>query len=204
MDHVTIEGDRVLKDVDSMKNYFVDKYINLFSANEVNFDKFKNFDRYIPKIDTSIEQIDGPISLDEVKKVVFRIAADKCPGQDGIPIEFYKNNFNLIGPFLVELFNRICGFEGEFPESWDFSILKLIPKSEELCFENFRPLQMINFDCKILAGVWADRMGEVTSDLINKYQTGGVRGRSIQASTLLIHLLIQYQKQQSRGALLLV
>ena len=74
---------------------------------------------------------------------------------------------------MVELFNRICAFEGDFPESWDFSILKLIPKSEDYCFENVRPLQMINFDCKILSGVWANRMGEKVPDLINKYQTGG-------------------------------
>ena len=58
---------------------------------------------------------------------------------------------------------------------------------------------MINFDGKILSGVWANRMGEKVPDLINKYQTGGVRGRCINNSTLLIHLLLQYQKQQSKG-----
>ena len=196
LDHVNIEGGNVLKDVDSMKNYFVQKYSELYSHRHVNIEKFKDFDRYIPRIDPSVKQLDGPITLEEVKRVVFRIAADKCPGQDGIPIEFYKNNFKIIGPYLVELFNRVCSFEGEFPKSWDLSILKLIPKSDFFCFDNFRPLQMIDFDCKIVAGVWADRIGEIISDLINKYQTGGVRGRSIQASTLLIHLLIQYQKQQ--------
>ena len=199
LDHLNIENGGVLKDVDKIKNYFVNQYSKLYAQREVSIQKLKEFDKYIPRIDPSVTQIDGPITLEEVKKVVFRIAADKCPGHDGIPIEFYKNNFNIIGPYLVKLFNNICSFEGEFPESWDLSILKLIPKSEFLCFDNFRPLQMINFDCKILAGVWADRIGEIVSDIINQYQTGGVKGRCIQQSTLLIHLLIQYQKQQGKG-----
>ena len=197
--NINIEGGRVLSDVDEIKNYFVSKFTELFSAKPIQKDKFKIFDQYIPKIDSEIEQEDGKITLEEVKKVVFNIASDKCPGEDVIPIEFYKTNFKVIGPYLVELFNRVCGFEGEFPKSWDFSILKLIPKSGEINFDNFRPLQMIDFDCKILAGVWANRMGYVVPSLINRFQTGGVKGRCIQNSTLLIHLLLQYQKQQGKG-----
>ena len=199
LNHVNIEGGRVLSDVNQIQNYFVHKYSELFANKTVNWDKFKSFDKFIPKIDSTIEQEDGKITLEEVKKVVFNIASDKCPGEDGIPIEFYKKHFNIIGPYLVELFNRVCSFEGEFPKSWDFSILKLIPKSGDINFDNLRPLQMINFDCKILAAIWANRMGNVVPSVINKFQTGGVKGRCIQNSTLLIHLLLQYQKQQGKG-----
>lgn len=201
LDHVNMEGGGVVSGLDNMMDHFVDKFSRLYEAKDFDFEKFKGFDKYVPKIDSSVQQIDGEIVVEEVKKVVFRISPDKCTGWDGLPVELYKENFTLLGPYLVKLFNNICAFEGTFPESWDMSILKLIPKDSNL--EKFRGLHMIDFDCKILAGVWANRMAEVVPDLINKFQTGGVRGRCIQSSTLLIHLLIQYQKQQSKGGYIL-
>ena len=69
-DQVTIEGGNILTDINSMKNYFVKKYSELFTAKQANYDNFKQFDKFIPKIGNK-EQVDGIITLEEVKKVVF-------------------------------------------------------------------------------------------------------------------------------------
>ena len=194
----------VLKKRYDIQQHLVEKYQNLFCEREGHFGNLRDFAKFVPKIDSVLEQEDGLITLEEVKKVIFQTSSEKCPGWDGIPIEFYKVNFNVIGPYMVELFNRICSFEGEFPKSWDISILKLIPKSEIISFDTLRPLQLLDFDLKSLAGVWANRMGVVANTVINKYQTGGVKGRSVQDNTLLIHLLLQHQKLQGKGGFLVV
>ena len=193
IDKLNVGGNVVLKDVNLIKSHLVGKYQQLYSKKVTNANLFSNFDQYIPKIQKD-QQITGDISLQEIKKVVFRMAIDKCPGADGIPVEFYQIFWGKIGPLLVKLFKNAQ------PLSWDTAILKLIPKGEDgFSFDNLRPLSLLNVDRKIKAGVWADRMAIVTPPVINRYQTGGVRGRCVQATTLLIHLLIQFQKQQGNG-----
>ena len=196
LDKVYTNNGVVLSKRKDIMNHLVSKYENLFCQKRP-FQGLGIFEKHVPKIEE--DQNDGPITFDELKKVIFNISSDKCPGSDGIPIEFYKLNFKIIGPFMVELFNRICSFEGEFPKSWDTSILKLIPKEDKISFDTLRPLQLLNLDLKSLAGVWAYRMGEVSRAVINKYQTGGVKGRSIQDNTLLINLLLQHHKFQNKG-----
>ena len=66
----------ILRNVEDMQEYFVKQYEKLYSNKDVQIDKFQSFDKYIPKIDTALDQEDGPITLEEVKSVVFGIASD--------------------------------------------------------------------------------------------------------------------------------
>ena len=67
----------------------------------------------------------------------------------------------------MKVFNQCCD-TGEIPNSWKTTIIKLIPKDENnICFDTLRPLSMINVDCKLYAGVWADRMSIEAPNLIN-------------------------------------
>ena len=54
----------------------------------------------------------------------------KSPGMDGIPIEFYKEFFEIIKCDLQANFNNTL-FESQLaPETWNQAITTLIPKKE--------------------------------------------------------------------------
>ena len=116
----------------------------------------------------------------------------KTPGIDGIGIEFYKLHFKKFGHWFTSMYNN-CVKTGNVPKSWEIAILKLIPKTEGVpSFDSLRPISLICDDKKLGAKAIAKRVGVVLPSIIDEHQTGGVAGRNIGDSTLLIHLLIQF------------
>jgi len=52
-----------------------------------------------PSTDTTVWNINGPITMDEIQKVVRSMQCNKAPGPDGLPVEFYKAFFeSSLGP----------------------------------------------------------------------------------------------------------
>ena len=49
--------------------------------------------------------MEGPLSLEECKKVLDTFESDKTPGEDGFTVEFYKTFLDLIGQDLVASLN---------------------------------------------------------------------------------------------------
>ena len=49
---------------------------------------------------------EGKITIDECEKILGSFQTGKTPGNDGIPIEFYKTFWPLIGGFMVDSFNE--------------------------------------------------------------------------------------------------
>jgi len=50
--------------------------------------------------------LQGLITVDECQNVLNNFASGKTPGHDGIPIEFYKTFWSLLGEILVKAFNE--------------------------------------------------------------------------------------------------
>ena len=44
--------------------------------------------------------MEGPLSLEECRKVLDTAESDKTPGEDGFTVEFYRTFFDLIGQDL--------------------------------------------------------------------------------------------------------
>ena len=64
---------------------------------------------------------------------------DKSPGSDGLPAEFYRCFWNIIGNDLVEVLN-FCFSKGLLSESMWLAILSLIHKKNDPCsIKNWRP-----------------------------------------------------------------
>jgi hypothetical protein len=53
------------------------------------------------------EQLEKPITEDELFTAIRKGATNKAPGVDGLGIEFYKMNWEIIGPDLLELMNHM-------------------------------------------------------------------------------------------------
>ena len=93
-------------------------------------DKF--LERYnFPRLNQEeLENINRPITSNEIETVIKNLPANKSPGPDGFTGEFYQTFREELTPILLKLFQKIA--EGEtFPNSFCEATITLIPKSEK-------------------------------------------------------------------------
>ena len=81
-------------------------YENLYTSKSTNDEKNANYIEKVdcPKLNTQDKEFcDKLPTLDECKDAVLNMKNNKSPGLDGLPSEFYKCFWNLIGPLFYEV-----------------------------------------------------------------------------------------------------
>ena len=114
----------------------------------------------------------------EIGSVILHFAGGKEQGHDGISGEFYKTYKVLLVPLAI--YEKALA-KGTFQQSTRKALVLLLlklGKSADKCWA-YRPLSMINFDCKILANVLASRLLPLWPLLILPNQTRFIPGRTI-------------------------
>ena len=103
---------------------------------------------------------------------------NKAPGCDGLPAEFYKKYFNVIGHQFVQVINSETT---HLAESHRLSIITLLCKDPGKAdnLSNRRPISLLNVDNKIVSKVITNRLKLVAGSVIGAEQTCGIAGRSI-------------------------
>ena len=154
--------------------------LNGTAGNKMN-NIFNFEDLPMPTLSNELRQSgEGAISLEESTEVLNSYPLNKVPGNDGLPVEFYKMFWASIGNRLVECFN--VSFEkGELSSSQKQAVITLIEKKDlDRCdLKNWRPISLLNVDAKIASKVIAERMKRLLPGLIHHNQTGYIPGRNI-------------------------
>ncbi len=97
--------------------------------------------------------LEGPLSLQEVESALFSLKKGTAPGGDGLPVEFYRAFWPLVGVELVEVYQESLG-KGELPPTMRTGLVTLLykkGKKEDLA--NWRPITLLTTDYKVLAKV---------------------------------------------------
>ena len=201
---IELPGGEVIEDRVAIMRHLHSEYTTLFEGVEPDREYEDMFFKDLPTLAPGdIEE--GELSYEEMENALREMGEGKSPGIDGIGVEFYKRHFKKFGRWFTSMYNN-CVRTGVPPKSWEIAILKLIPKGDGIpSFERLRPLSMICVDKKLGAKGTAKRVRGVLPLIVDEHQSGGVAGRDIQNSTLLIHLLIQfYTKKRESGYILSV
>lgn len=131
------------------------------------------------------------ISEDEISKSIKTLKNNKAPGPDGFSASFYKEFDRSLTPTLLKLFNSIA-LEGRVSKSMGEANIIVIPKEgkDPLLTKNYRPISIINLDCKIYAKILAIRLNAILPNLISNSQVGFLKNRLSSDNTrLLCHSL---------------
>ena len=132
-----------------VRNYHEELYAKKFE----NIGEMVTFlEKYnLPKLnEEEAENMNRPITADEIEAVIKKLPTHKSPGPDGFTGEFYKAFKEELTPILHRLFEKIQN-DGRLPNSFYEASIILIPKpdKETTKKENFRPVLRVNKDAEI-------------------------------------------------------
>ena len=151
------------------------------------------------------EICEGSIMENEIKVVLKNMANGKSPGSDGYPAEFYKFFWLDLGEYLLKSLNE--AFEvGELSQTQKQGIISLIPKGDKPreFIKHWRPISLINVDCKLLSGVLAHRLKQILPKIIGNEQKGFLKKHYIGENIRTVYDLMQYLDDQNKDGMLLL
>ena len=191
-DHTITENQREIR---QLTRQF---YQNLFTAEPVSPEAQNTLLHDLPQLPADkVTQLDEPISLDEYTFALKNIANGKTPGVDGIPCEFYKKFWSLLGNDFHQVFQKSIS-DGLLPTSCRRAVITLLPKQgDNSLLKNWRPISLLCSDYKIFTKALSLRLKQVLQDIIHVDQSYTVPGRQIFDNIHLIRDCIHFHNDMN-------
>ena len=129
---------------------------------------------------TQRQELDKDITISEMTTALKQMANGKCPGLDGLSVDFYKMFFTIIGDVLFDA--ALESFKDkQLFQSALAGVINLIPKPKKdpRKLLHLRPISLLNVDLKIIEKILANRIRAVIDDIIDTDQKGFLSNRRI-------------------------
>ena len=163
-------------------------------------------DYNVPKLDKcKSDELEGPITIDEISAVLKQQKNNKTPGSDGYSSEFFKFFWPDLRYFITRAVNDIFS-QNKLPISLRLGIISCIPKKDKPrhLIKNWRPITLLNVLYKIISGCVSKRIKTYLHSLISTTQTGFLSGRYIGENTRYIYDLMSYTENNNIPGLLML
>jgi hypothetical protein len=122
-------------------------------------DKFLNACNQQKLNQEDINDVNSPITCNEIKIIIKSLPTKKSPGPDGFMAGIYQTFKEELTPIILKL-SQETEREGTLPNSFYEASITLIqkPNKDITRKENYRPMSLMNTDAKILNRILANRI----------------------------------------------
>ena len=149
------------------------------------------------KINENADFLTIDFNVLEMTKVLKSFKKGKSPGIDGLPVEFYDKFWDILVHELLTVFKEFDRHD-RLPDSFRTGIVTLLHKKDDKTdLKNWRPITLLNFDCKLFSKLLSGRMSQVLEDVIHPDQACAVPGRKITDSLILIRDAICFARDRN-------
>ena len=171
-------------------------YENLYQEDrDINFTLQNTSGIKVPK-DQKAQQ-EKQITLEELGQAIRGMSNNKTPGEDGIPVDFYKVFWSKIKQPFYEMMQ--CCYQKKFLHTTARrGILNLIPKpgKDTRYIKNLRPITLLNTDYKIIEKAIANKIIPSLEHIIHTDQRGFMKDRRISVNIRkMLDILHQTEKE---------
>ncbi|XP_078527931.1 uncharacterized protein LOC144802337 [Lissotriton helveticus] len=144
------------------------------------------------------KDLGSDIDAGEIRSAVRRMARNKAPEIDGLPIEFYSKYLDVLAPRLLTVYKEAKA-TGRLPQSMREALVVplLKPGREGNDPASYRPLSMLTADYKILSSILAARLLPHMTGLVHDDQNGFIPKRN---TTVNIRRLVRLMNGLDGGA----
>jgi hypothetical protein len=188
-----------------------DFYNTLYTETNVNnpwaeqdaTDTFLNDNNITQLDDNDKDNLENKLNMQEIAEATKALPNLKSPGSDGLPVDFYKKNWNDIKSLVLDSITHAIN-TGEMSVDQKRGILSLIPKKEKdiRFLKNWRPLTLLNTDYNFFAKAMATRLQSVLPHLISTDQSGCIKGRSTFTNIRSTIDIINYVNEKNLGGII--
>ena len=171
-------------------------YQDLYSVDEdVNFTLQNSFGVRVPE--NIVADQDTQISLADLQEAIKTMNNNKTPGEDGIPVDFYKVFWNELKGTFYEMVAQVYETTSLHATARQ-GILNLIPKAtkDTRYIKNLRPITLLNTDYKIIEKAIANKMIPALKHIIHTDQRGFMKDRRISVNIRKMLDIIHMAKQE--------
>ena len=135
-------------------------------------------------------------------KALSKMPSAKSHGVDGLPAEFYRRFWTLLGPDLVKVYNFCYRHRWLCKSQRQGAITLLYKKGDCLVLANWRPITLLCVDYKIVAKALGNRLLQVIASVVSPDQSCGIPGRSPAENVrLLLDIACYANQNDTAGAI---
>lgn len=143
-------------------------------------------------------KIETPITIEEIKAVVWACGSDQAPGPDRLTFKFVKTYWEIMKSDVIAFVKHFEMF-GRFARGCTSSLITLIPKTKDPnLLSDYRPICLIGIMYKIVAKILAVRLKSVINNVIGEQQSGYIEGRNILDGPLMINEFHSWTKKAKK------
>ena len=178
-------------------------YSKLYEQDDfVNFTMTNPCDKKVPDEIRAMQ--DQQINMGEINEAMKTMRNDRTPGEDGIPVDFYKVFWNFLKKPFFEM--MLYSFQvNSLHYTARQGILNLIPKAgkDSRYVKNLRPITLLNTDYKIIEKVIANKMTPALKEIIHPDQRGFMKERRISVNIRKMLDIIHLAEKEDIEAVIL-
>ncbi|KAK3506380.1 hypothetical protein QTP70_017252, partial [Hemibagrus guttatus] len=170
---VRTESGDLLSEPTEIRKQTVSFYSKLYSSERSGAQIVEeSFLKDLPKLsEQAARELDRDLTLAELHKALQGMENGRAPGIDGLPVEFYKAFWAVIGQDVLEVLNDSVNV-GQLPLSCRRAVLTLLPKKGDLThLKNWRPVSLLCTDIKLLSKALASRLTKVMEQITHQDQS---------------------------------